>query len=171
MEVSETTGRKSDLILWRAMFWSQVTLCVLCLVVVLLILSGADSTTSLWEFVPSLAALVLFTLMLPYAYKRWQQARLGSVDEPPVRASPEVQRRHRRLTYYMMFFMPIALALNLLPVTTEPWIWIKVAILVAGVTVLVVWATRFSLWQRDEYWREQGKDPKHPERLAKPDNP
>ena len=171
MEDWETAGRKSDLMLWRAMFWSQVTLCVLCLVVVLLIFSGADSTTSVLEFVPSFATLVLFTLMLPYVYKRWQQARLGPVDEPPVRASPEVQRRSRRLTYYMMFFMPIALALNLLPFTTEPWIWIKVAILGAGVTVLGVWVTRFSLWQRDEYWREQGKDPRHPERLARPDNP
>lgn len=167
----ETAGRKSDLKLLRAMFWIQVTLWTLSLVAVLLIFYGADAKTSVWEFAPGVGTLVLFTLMLPYTYKRWQQARLSPVDMQPVRASPEVQRRFRRLTYYMMFFMPIVLALNLLPFTTEPWIWVKVAILGAGVIVLGVWATRFSLWQRDEYWREQGKDPKHPWRPARPDAP
>lgn len=171
MEDWETAGRKSDLKLLRSMFWIQVTLCMLGLVAVLLTFYGADAKTSVWEFAPGVGMLALFALMLPYTYKRWQDARLHPVDRHPVHASPELQRRFRRLTYYMMFFMPIALALNLLPFTTEPWIWIKVAILGAGVTVLGVWATRFSLWQRDEYWREQGKDPKHPERLARPDVP
>jgi hypothetical protein len=164
----ETAGRTSDIKLLRAMFWIQVTLCMLSLVAVLLIFYGADAKTSVWEFAPSVGTLVLFTFMLPFTYKRWQQARLLPVDKRPVRASPEVQRRFRRLTYYMMFFLPIALALNLMPFTTEPWIWIKVAILGAGVIVLGVWATQFSLWRRDEYWREQGKDPKHPERPARP---
>jgi putative effector of murein hydrolase LrgA (UPF0299 family) len=167
----ETAGRKSDLKLLRAMFWSQVTICILSVVVVLLVLYGADAKTTVWDFAPGAVMLVWSTFMLPYTYKRWQQTRLDPADKHPVRASPEVQRRFRRLTYYMMFFMPIAVALTLLPFTTEPWIWIKVALLAAGVIVFGVWATRFSLWQRDEYWREQGKDPKHPWRPARPDAP
>ena len=35
------------------------------------------------------------------------------------------------------------------------------------VIVLGTAAIRFSLWQRDEYWRERGRDPKHPERFPK----
>lgn len=167
----ETAGRKSDLNLLRTTFWIQVTLCILSLVAVLLIFHGADAKTSMWEFAPSVGTLLLFTFMLPFTYKRWRQARSRPIDESPIRASPEVQRRSRRLAYYMMFFVPIAVALNLLPITTEPWIWIKVVILSAAVIVLGVSVTRFSLWQRDEYWREKGKDPKHPERPARPDAP
>lgn len=63
------------------------------------------------------------------------------------------------------------LILTLLPMDTEQWVWIKVAILATGTIILAVWATRFSLWQRDEYWRERGKDPKHPERPGKADGP
>ena len=80
-------------------------------------------------------------------------------------APPEVQRRFRRLTRYSLVFAGVMLVLNVLPIQTEPWVWIKVAIVGAGAVVAVVWATRFSLWQRDEYWRERGRDPKHPERL------
>jgi hypothetical protein len=65
----------------------------------------------------------------------------------------------------MMVFTPVMLILTLLPIDIEPWVWVKVAILAAGTIILMVWATRFSLWQRDEYWRERGRDPKHPERL------
>ena len=57
------------------------------------------------------------------------------------------------------------ITLNFLPINSEPWVWIKVAVLVVGTIGFITWVTRFSLWQRDEYWRERGKDPKHPERL------
>jgi hypothetical protein len=40
----------------------------------------------------------------------------------------------------------------------------SIAVVVMGVQV-----TRFSLWQRDEYWRERGRDPKHPERFPSTD--
>lgn len=79
--------------------------------------------------------------------------------------SEEVRRRFSHLTRYMMVFTPVMLILTLLPIDIEPWVWVKVAILAAGTIILMVWATRFSLWQRDEYWRERGRDPKHPERL------
>jgi len=65
----------------------------------------------------------------------------------------------------MMVSTPAMVILTLLPIDTEPWVWIKVAILATGTIILTVWATRFALWQRHEYWRERGKDPQHPERL------
>jgi hypothetical protein len=64
----------------------------------------------------------------------------------------------------MLIFTPILLILNFLPIDSEPWIWVKVGILSTGTVILLVWVIRFSLWQRDEYWRERGRDPKHPER-------
>ena len=55
--------------------------------------------------------------------------------------------------------------LNFLPIESEPWVWGKVAVLAVGTIIFIIWASRFSLWQRDEYWRECGRDPKHPERF------
>lgn len=65
----------------------------------------------------------------------------------------------------MLAFAPVMLILTLLPIDAEPWVWVKMAILASGTIVLTVWTARFSLWQRDEYWRERGRDPKHPERF------
>ncbi|WP_251024509.1 hypothetical protein [Arthrobacter sp. ISL-65] len=55
--------------------------------------------------------------------------------------------------------------LNFLPIDTEAWHWTKLILIGAAVVVMGIKVTRFSLWQRDEYWRERGKDPKHPERI------
>lgn len=71
----DTAGRKSDLKLWRALFWMHITLCGLTLVGLALIFYGADSTTSMWVFVPGIASLIMLIVMLPYSYKRWQQAK------------------------------------------------------------------------------------------------
>jgi hypothetical protein len=95
--------------------------------------------------------------MSPGAKRVWGQSAT------PV--SEEVKRRFSRLTRYMMAFTPVMLILTFLPIDTEPCVWIKLAILAIGTIIMIVWASRFSLWQRDEYWRERGKDPKHPERL------
>ncbi|MFE5839336.1 hypothetical protein [Arthrobacter sp. NPDC056493] len=57
---------------------------------------------------------------------------------------------------------------NFLPMDNAPWLWIKVVLLGAAVILMGTMVTRFSLWQRDEYWRERGKDPKHPERIVSP---
>lgn len=51
----------------------------------------------------------------------------------------------------MLVFTPLMLILNFLPIETEPWVWVKAAILGVGVLALIAWAIRFSLWQRDEY--------------------
>lgn len=61
-------------------------------------------------------------------------------------------------------FMVVSLALDSVPLG-DPWLQIKTGILLVGTIVLVVWVTRLTLWQRDEYWRERGRDPKHPQRL------
>lgn len=83
----------------------------------------------------------------------------------PVTASAEGRRRFARLARYMLVFTPLLLVLNFLPIEVEPWAWIKIAVLGIGCTILVVWGARLTLWQRDEYWRERGRDPKHPERF------
>jgi hypothetical protein len=94
--------------------------------------------------------------MSPQSRRKWGQ----SVTP----ASEEVKRRFGRLSRYMLVFTPVLLILNFLPIDSEPWIWIKVLILGIGTVILLVLAVRFSLWQRDEYWRERGRDPKHPKR-------
>jgi uncharacterized membrane protein YqjE len=87
----------------------------------------------------------------------------------PVSASPEVKRRLSRLVYFGLTLSLVSLVLILLPIESEPWLSARLVFLGAGTVILVVWATRFSLWQRHEYWRERGEDPKHHERL--PDHP
>jgi hypothetical protein len=83
----------------------------------------------------------------------------------PVDANPEVKRRLSRLVYFGGALALAMITLNLMPINSEPWVWIKLVILAAGTTIFAIWATRFSLWQRDEYWRERGRDPKHPDRF------
>jgi len=97
-----------------------------------------------------------------------QRRRDPVTGNPPVSASPEVKRRIKRLTYFALPFSLASLALSLVPIESEPWLWFKSAILVIGTVVFVIWITRFSLWQRDEYWRERGRNPKHPERFPEP---
>ena len=91
--------------------------------------------------------------------------RKPTTGKPPVSASPEVRRRLRRLTYYGSAFALAMIILNFLLIESEPWVWGKVAVLAVGTIIFIIWATRFSLWQRDEYWRERGRDPKHPDRF------
>lgn len=85
------------------------------------------------------------------------------MSDPDGRPSPEVKRKISRLTYYGGALAFATITLNFLPIDGEPWIWVKVAVLGVGTIIFVIWVTRFSLWQRDEYWRERGRDPKHPE--------
>lgn len=68
----------------------------------------------------------------------------------PAPASPEVQGRFRRLGRFMMVYTPVMLVLSLLPITTDPWLWIKTGIIAVGTIIFLIWATRLSQWQRDE---------------------
>ncbi|MBT2598119.1 hypothetical protein [Arthrobacter sp. ISL-72] len=86
---------------------------------------------------------------------------------PPVGVNQEGRRRLNRIAYFGGALALAMITLNFLPIDSEPWVWIKLAVFAAGTTLYVIWVTRFSLWQRDEYWRERGRNPKHPQRFPK----
>ncbi|WRH25830.1 hypothetical protein GC088_12620 [Arthrobacter sp. JZ12] len=79
-------------------------------------------------------------------------------------ASPDLKRRIRRLTYFGAVWALVLLIFSFLPIGSEPWVWVKVAVLAVGTVVFVTLVARFSLWQRNEYWRERGRNPQHPDR-------
>ena len=83
----------------------------------------------------------------------------------PAEANHEAKRRLNRIVYFGGALALAMITLNFVPIDSEPWVWIRLGVLAAGTTVFAIWVTRFSLWQRDEYWRERGRDPKHPERF------
>jgi MFS family permease len=78
---------------------------------------------------------------------------------------------HRRLKRVLYWTFPITVAmlvssfLGILGIDSEPWRWTRTILFAIAAVVMIVLITRFSLWQRDEYWRERGRDPKHPERF------
>ncbi|HSN37681.1 MAG TPA: hypothetical protein VLT34_15135 [Arthrobacter sp.] len=45
----------------------------------------------------------------------------------------------------------------------DQWEWIIIVIQSLITVAMVVYLVRFVRQQRDDYWRERGKDPKHPE--------
>jgi uncharacterized membrane protein YtjA (UPF0391 family) len=80
----------------------------------------------------------------------------------------EIQRRLQRIvrwTLPVMIIMLISTVLSLAGIDSEPWYWTRTILFGIAVVVMAVQITRFSLWQRDEYWREKGRDPKHPDRF------
>ena len=46
---------------------------------------------------------------------------------------------------------------------TEQWGWILLAFQAIVLVIVIAYFVRFLRGQRDDYWRERGKDPKHPE--------
>jgi hypothetical protein len=46
---------------------------------------------------------------------------------------------------------------------TELWGWILLAVQAIVLVIVIAYFVRFLRGQRDDYWRERGKDPKHPE--------
>jgi cation transport ATPase len=88
--------------------------------------------------------------------------------ETMVAKKEELQRRLQRILRWslpVMVIMLISTVLSLVGVDSEPWLWTRTILFGIAVLVMGVQITRFSLWQRDEYWRERGRDPKHPERF------
>jgi len=83
------------------------------------------------------------------------------------RANPEVRRRLTRIAYFAVPFMLVSLVLQLFPFDSLAWQVAKTVFLLVGAIIFGVWVTRFSLWQGDAYWRQRGRDPKHPERFPK----
>jgi hypothetical protein len=83
----------------------------------------------------------------------------------PAESNKYAKRKLNRIAYFGGALAVATITLNLVPIDSEPWAWMKLAVLATGTTLFVIWVTRFSLWQRDEYWRDRGRDPKHPERF------
>lgn len=80
----------------------------------------------------------------------------------------ELQRRLLRIVRWFLpvtIIMMVSTALSLVGVDSEPWLWTRSILFSIAVVVFCVQVTRFSLWQRDEYWREKGRDAKHPDRF------
>jgi Ca2+/H+ antiporter len=46
---------------------------------------------------------------------------------------------------------------------TGPWVWISLGLQIIVTVAMLVYLVRFVRHQRDDYWRERGKDPRHPE--------
>jgi hypothetical protein len=61
--------------------------------------------------------------------------------------------------------MLISTVLSLVGVDSEPWLWTRTILFSIATALFCVQVTRFSLWQRDEYRRGRGRDPKHPDRF------
>jgi hypothetical protein len=88
--------------------------------------------------------------------------------EAKVATREELQRRLLRIFRWFVpvtIIMLISTALSLVGVDSEPWLWTRSILFGIAVVVFCVQVTRFSLRQRDEYWREKGRDPKHPDRF------
>lgn len=64
-----------------------------------------------------------------------------------------------------MPFVIIFAVLNFFPDIPMPWLIAKGSLGIIFVIALGTAVIRFLRWQRDEYWRERGRDPKHPERF------
>jgi Flp pilus assembly protein TadB len=75
----------------------------------------------------------------------------------------EWNRKQQRLMLVAMFSVIIVSWLNILLSFVEPWVWLILGLQVALTIISIAVLTRFVLRQRDEYWRERGKDPKHRE--------
>lgn len=76
--------------------------------------------------------------------------------------------REKPVSYPALTALAVAVVVVLIPawipaLHTEPWEWIVVAAQAIVVVALGVYLVRFVGKQRDDYWRERGKDPKHPE--------
>lgn len=75
----------------------------------------------------------------------------------------EWNRKQQRLMLVVLFSALIVSWLNLVLSFVEPWHWLILGLQTALTIISIALLTRFVLRQRDEYWRERGKDPKHPE--------
>ena len=81
------------------------------------------------------------------------------------------QRRRTPLPPPVMVALFVGAAVSLIrglipALRTEQWEWLTWILLSFQVIVLVtamVYFVRFLREQRNDYWRERGKDPKHPE--------
>ncbi|MCU1566632.1 MAG: hypothetical protein JWQ56_1569 [Pseudarthrobacter sp.] len=75
----------------------------------------------------------------------------------------EWNRKQQRLMLVAIFSTLVVSWLNTLLSFVEPWSWLILGLQATLTIITIALLTRFVLRQRDAYWRERGKDPKHPE--------
>lgn len=83
-------------------------------------------------------------------------APTGPQSRKPVASKEEARRRINRIAYWSLPFMIAFGVWNLIPNLPDAW---RFAVMPVEIVFVVVYGTaviRFSLWQRDEYWRERG---------------
>jgi hypothetical protein len=61
------------------------------------------------------------------------------------------------------FMIVVSFALRIFLNGVEPWPWIALGLEGAAAVIVVVLLVRLVRGQRDDFWRERGKDPKHPD--------
>lgn len=76
--------------------------------------------------------------------------------------------QRRPIALPALLVMVLGVAVFLIPAwlpaeLRDQWEWIIVVIQVLVTVAMVVYLVWFVRKQRDDYWRERGKDPKHPE--------
>jgi hypothetical protein len=82
-------------------------------------------------------------------------------------STEEARRKLTRIEFWSLPFLIIFGVWNVIPNISLPWLIVKMGVQTIFVIVLRTAAIWFSLWQRDEYWRVRGRDPKHPEWFPK----
>lgn len=61
--------------IWRTMFWLSIVLMLLFVAGIVLGLTASDGSGSVWFYIPQLATLALWPLMVRFIYRRWQRLR------------------------------------------------------------------------------------------------
>lgn len=75
--------------------------------------------------------------------------------------------QRKRVAVPAMVALAVAVIVFLVPALLprelrEPWEWVVVVVQALITVGLVIYLVRFVRKQRDDYWRERGRDPKHP---------
>lgn len=80
----------------------------------------------------------------------------------PARESGNGKRTKIMLATVMTISLILVWVNNLVPFV-EPWSWVLLGGVLIMLVATIALLARLVLQQRDDYWRERGRDPKHPE--------
>ncbi len=79
-------------------------------------------------------------------------------------SSPQRSKSYQMGAFAMFLLFVAALATSALDDIDGPWLWFGVVIQAGALVTLVVCLVRVVRGQRDDYWRERGRDPRNPGR-------
>jgi hypothetical protein len=89
----------------------------------------------------------------------------GSTSEGGIIVQEAPRKRQSTIpTVLPVLSLLAGLAVLLLTDYEAPWIWIVLIIQALVLIVLIVNLRRLVRSQRDDYWKERGRDPRHPDR-------